>query len=324
MNAKITALGANVPERIVTNEDMSKIVDTSDEWITKRTGIKERHYIGDDQTIDDLCENAVKELLEHHKEVSLKDVDFIIVASSTAERRIPSVASQMQYRFDIPGTGCIDIVAACAGFVYGLTLAKSLIASGEKKKILVIGSDVLTHATNFEDRTTCVLFGDGAGAALVEASDEEGILKSVNGTEGWGASALYCTGNPHPINGAEVIANGKIYQDGRKVFKWAVERVSQQFGKLLEINNLTMDEIDYFVPHSANKRIIEAICENIGYPYEKSLRSIEMFGNTSAGSIPLAVWNALRNGTDLKDKNVLMIGFGAGLTFGGTIVKWRF
>ena len=320
MNAKITAMGAYAPEKVVTNDDMVKLVDTSDEWITKRTGIKERRYVGEDETLCDLCENAVKDMLLQSGQ-NLEGVDFIMVATSTSEHTIPSVASQIQHRFNIANTGVIDLIAACSGFIYGITVAKSLVISETYKKILVIGADVLTKVTNFEDRTTCILFGDGAGAALIEPSAEPGILKSVTGTEGDGGSALYLTSSLDNINGSPVTVHNKIYQDGRKVFKWAVERISAQFHELLKINGMSIDELDYFVPHSANKRIIEAICENVGFPYEKTLVSVEKFGNTSAASIPLALWYNRNHGVELHGKNILMIGFGGGLTYAGTVVR---
>ncbi|MCG8702302.1 MAG: ketoacyl-ACP synthase III [Bacteroidales bacterium] len=323
MNAKITAMGGYAPERVVTNDDMAKLVDTSDEWITKRTGIKERRYVSEDQTLCDLCEEAVKDLIKRSN-VEIEDVDFIIVATSTSEHIIPSVASQIQYRFGIKKTGAIDVIAACSGFVYGINLAKSMVVTGAHKKVLVIGADVLTKATNFEDRTTCILFGDGAGAAIVEPSDEVGIMDSVTGTDGEGGSALYLTAGLKTLNGDPITINNMIYQDGRKVFKWAVATVSKQFEELLKKNNMTVDDIDYFVPHSANKRIMEAICENVGFPYEKTLVSVDYFGNTSAASIPLAIWQGMNKGVDLKGKTIMLIGFGGGLTYAGTIVKGTF
>ena len=321
MNAKITAFGAYVPSKVVSNADMEKIVDTSDEWILKRTGIKERRYLTDQESVSDMCEGAVKDLIETSGK-SVEDVDYVIVATTTSEIAIPSVASQVQTRCGIKKCGVIDVAAACSGFAYALELAKALVVSNIQKKVLVLGADCLSKVTNFEDRTTCVLFGDGAGAALVEPSEEPGILNCVSGTNGESGEAVYLSAKLDRLNDTDIQNTNKIVQDGRRVFKWAVTTVSNQFNELLKINNLSKEDISYFVPHSANKRIIEAICEQVDFAYEQSLVSVEDFGNTSAASIPLAIWKARKEGKLKNGQKLLLIGFGGGLTFSGTIVNW--
>lgn len=322
MFSKITAFGAYAPERIVTNQDMEKIVDTSDEWIQKRTGIIERHYAAKGQTTVDLATEAVKDLQKRSGK-DLNDVDLILVATSTTEHVIPSIASQIQNNFGIKHAGCIDQSAACAGFIYSLTIADSMIRTGNYKKVLVVGVEILTKHTNFEDRTTCILFGDGAGACLVESSETQGFYKPVSGAEGDKGYLLYISKSGKIINGEEVMAHDMIVQDGQKVFKWAVSTMSREFKALLKKNNMTNEDIDYFIPHSANKRIIEAICNFTDYPLERTLSSIEKYGNTSAASIPLAIMEALNEDRIKNGSRMLLIGFGGGLTYAGTIVEWN-
>ena len=321
MRAKISAIGTYVPEKIVDNHFFEGIVETSDEWIQTRTGIKTRRYAADNEYTSDLSIKAVEDLCNGDHDM-LSDVDFIIISSSTSNHSMPNLASRVQQHFGIQNCGTIDLVAACAGYPYGIIVAKGLIESGIYKKVLIIGADTLSKFIDFEDRTTCILFGDGAGATLVEASDEGNILASCTGTDGDSAHNLYLSNLSKQINGQLIEDNNKIHQDGRKVFKWAVSTVSRESQKLVEGMELSIRDIDWFIPHSANLRIIEAICEQMDFPKDRALESVVNYGNTSAASIPLALHRGIKDGKVKKGDKILMIGFGAGLTYAGTVVEW--
>ncbi len=321
MNSKITAIGVYAPSKRVTNEYFEKIIETNNEWIISRTGIKERRFAEPDEYTSDLCINAVKNLLAEHPEINLDGVDFILVGTTTADQIMPSMASQVQNAFNIPNTGCLDIMAACAGFVYGIVLAKGMIAAGTHKKILVFGAETLSKFTDFTDRTSCILFGDGAGVALIEASDQLKIFKPVTGSDGSHGKDLYLSQHASVVNGEQIIPNGKIHQNGKVVFKWAVQTMSQKVRELLAINNLEAGQLDWIVLHSANLRIIEAVASDLNYPMDKMLTSIECFGNTSSASIPLS-WDLASKAGKIKPGNkLLLLGFGGGLTYAGIIVE---
>ena len=319
--AKITALGVYAPEKVVDNDYFTSFLDTNDEWIQTRTGIKTRRYAGPEEFTSDLCLGAAKNLIEQNG-ADLKDVDFIIVATITGDHTVPSIASQMQSKLGIENAGSVDIAGACAGFVYAIILAKGLVSSGMYKKVLVFGSECLTKFTDFTDRTSCILFGDGAGAALIEASEKTNILQFVSGTDGTGGKELYLTNMRDNINGVQVKVNNKIVQNGRAVFKWAVQTIINKTGELLENAGLTVDDIDWMVPHSANMRILEAISQGTKIPMEKILESVSEYGNTSSASIPLALGKGIKDGKVKKGDKLLMIGFGGGLTYAGVIIEW--
>jgi 3-oxoacyl-[acyl-carrier-protein] synthase-3 len=321
MNSAITAIGAYAPSKKITNAYYEQIIETNDEWIVSRTGIRERRFAEDTEFTSDLCIKAVHNLLAENKNITLDGVDFIIVSTTTADQVMPNAASQIQNAFNIQNCGCLDIMAACAGFVYGLVLAKGMIAAGTHKKILVFGAETLTKFMDFTDRTSCILFGDGAGVALVEASNRSGILNAVTGSDGSHGKDLYLSQNNKVVNGENIDANGKIHQNGRVVFKWAIQTVSVKINELLEKNSMTLDDLDWIILHSANMRIIEGVANEIGYPMEKMLSSIEYFGNTSSASIPLAWDIANKAGKIKQGDKVLMLGFGGGLTFAGVIIE---
>lgn len=321
MNARITAFGAYAPKNIISNADIEKFVETNDEWIVQRTGIKKRRKADEKEYTSDLCFGALEDLINNYqKEIS--DVDFILVATTTPDQVMPSVASMIQNKFNIQGTGCLDIAAACAGFAYGIVVANGLISSGAYKKVLVFGAETITKFTNYDDRTTCILFGDGAGVVLLEADDKTNILKTTTGTNGEGGHNLYLSSLRDEVNGTDIITDNKIHQDGRKVFKWAVDTVAKQAQKLMDDAGYTPDDIDWFVPHSANLRIIEAISKQLGFPMEKALESVVDFGNTSSASIPLAIHNGLNSKKIKKGDKLLIFGFGGGLTYSGAIIEW--
>ncbi|MBK8969145.1 MAG: ketoacyl-ACP synthase III [Saprospiraceae bacterium] len=321
MQAKITALGTYVPERIVDNHYFESIIDTNDEWIVSRTGIRTRRFASEFEYTTHLCAAAVENLVEENN-VVLDDVDFIIVATVTPDQIMPSVASQVQEKLGLRHTGAIDIAAACAGFAYGIILANGLIAAGTHRKVLVFGAETLSKFTNFEDRTSCILFGDGAGVVLVEATPKGNILAGVTGSQGDGGKDLYMSHMRKQINGQDVITDNKIHQNGRAVFKWAVNTVSAQMPLLAGRAGLTLNDIDWFIPHSANLRIIETLCSQSGFPLEKTLESITLFGNTSSASIPLALHRGLREGKVKKGDKLMLIGFGGGLVYAGVVLEW--
>lgn len=321
MEAKITAIGTYAPAKVIDNHYFEAIVDTSDEWIRTRTGIVERRYAAADEFTSDLAIGAVKDLARRYNK-DISDVDFILVATVTHDQIMPSMACQLQYRLNMPRAAALDISAACGGFGYGITLAKSLIESGMYRKILVIGAETLTKVTDFNDRTSCILFGDGAGAILAEAAEKGNIGACIAGADGSGGQDLYISNLATQVNGVPINANNKIVQNGRAVFRWAVTRMTEMFEAILEKNGLTKEDIDWFIPHSANMRIIEAICERVGFPIEKALESLSKYGNTSSASIPLALDEAVKAGKVKKGDKLLLLGFGGGLTYAGTVVEW--
>lgn len=320
-NARITAIGIGIPEKAVGNKYFEEIIETTDEWIVSRTGIRNRFHAGPEEFTSHLCIKALKDLAEKYS-VVLDDVDMIIVSTVTPDQPMPSMACQLQYRMNMPRAGAIDVYAACAGFSYGIVLAKGLIAAGTHRKILVVGAETLSKITDFSDRTSCMLFGDGAGAVLIEAAEKGGIGACVTGANGEGGIDLYISGLADQINGQPIVKNGKIVQNGKKVFKWAVIKMAEQMKVLADKNGLTLDQIDWFVPHSANLRIIEAISNETGFPVEKTLESIVNYGNTSSASIPIALYNGIQSGKVKRGDRIMLLGFGGGLAYAGTVFEW--
>ncbi len=321
--ARITALGTYVPEKRLTNAELEQMVDTSDEWIVQRTGMRERRVAAPDQFSSSLGIEAVQHMLQHHP-VHIDDVELIIVATTTADYVFPSVAAQIQAHFGISTAGVFDLNATCAGFVYALHMANSLVTSGMHRKILVIASETMTKTLDYTDRSTCILFGDGAGAALVEYdADHPSFIDVIMDSDGGGGQHVYRSGLSTQINGLPMEGNGNIYQNGREVYKWAVRTVPQGLRKLLERNQLTTDQVDWFIPHSANLKMIDSICEKSGIPFTRTLTSAEWFGNTSSASIPLALQQGIEDGKVHADNTLLLYGFGAGLTQMGMLLRWN-
>ncbi|MBW4085570.1 ketoacyl-ACP synthase III [Paenibacillus sp. S150] len=320
--AKITAIGAYVPARRLTNSDLEQMVDTNEEWIVQRTGIRERRISREDEYTSDLCTAAVQDLMKRYGK-SVQDVDMILVATSTPDFSFPSVASILQNRLGIPVTaGAVDLSAACAGFVYALHTAHAYVASGLHRKVLVLGADTLSKITDYTDRSTCILFGDGAGAVLLESGGlVDGFAGFHLGSDGSGAHHVYHPGLSHVVNEVDLIDTGKLVQNGREVFRWAVRTVPQGVQQVLDSAGATLEQVDWFIPHSANLRMIEPICERMNYPLEQALYSLEYFGNTSAASIPLALDLGIRAGKVLNGQQVLLYGFGAGLAHAGQLLR---
>ncbi|WP_322925387.1 ketoacyl-ACP synthase III [Paenibacillus campi] len=321
--ARITALGTYVPEQRLTNADLEQMVDTSDEWIVQRTGMRERRVAAPNQFSSSLGIEAVQHLLTQYP-VSVNEVELIIVATTTADYVFPSVAAQIQAHFHIAGAGVFDLNATCAGFVYALHMANSLITAGMHRKILVVASETMTKTLDYTDRSTCILFGDGAGAALVEYdADHPSFIDTIMDSDGGGGQHVYRSSLSNEISGIPMEGNGNIYQNGREVYKWAVRTVPQGVRQLLERNQRTTEQINWFIPHSANLKMIDSICEKSGIPFAHTLTSAEWFGNTSSASIPLALQQGIQDGKVQAGDTLLMYGFGAGLTQMGMLVQWN-
>lgn len=320
----MTGIGSYVPERRLTNAELEKMVDTNDEWITTRTGIKERRIAGEHEFTSHLAIAAVQNMIDRY-EVDVSDVDMILVCTHTPDFPFPSVACLVQAHFNIEKTGALDINATCAGFVYGLLMADSLIRSGMHRKVLVIAGDTMSKITDYTDRSTCILFGDGASALLLEQtlhSDASTIMASDLGSDGHGGAHVHRAGLAQSLNDIPFNPDGYFYQNGREVYRWAVQTVPLGMKRLFEATHKRVDDVDWFVPHSANLRMIESICERSQFPIERTLLSLVHYGNTSAASIPLAIDLAVQEGRVKKNDQLLLFGFGGGLVYAGAMVRW--
>ena len=324
--AHIVGWGRALPERIVSNHELAKIVDTSDEWIRTRTGISERRIAVDpSETTATLGAKAAREALKV-ADLPASKVDTIICATSSPEHTFPSTACIIQDLLGAVNAGAFDVSAACSGFVYGLGIAKGLIASGQAENILVIGSETLSRITDWSDRNTCVLFGDGAGAVLVQASPVPGgILSTELGCDGSGADLLTLPagGSKMPAT-LETVASGQhfIKMNGRAVFRFATRVMADATRKVLDKAGLTVDDVDLVIPHQANERIIAVSMRNLKLPEEKVFMNLKNYGNTSTASIPIALYEAIEQNLIQPDDTIVMVGFGAGLTWAGTAIKW--
>ena len=322
----ILGFGYHVPERVLTNQDLEKIVDTNDEWITTRTGIKKRHVVSEGEVCSDLASAAARKAISAAKLVP-EDITHVIVATCTGDAPIPATATAVCDKLGIKGQTAFDINAACSGFVYGLDIARGFLAVHPDAKVLLIGTEVLTSRLNWEDRTTCVLFGDGAGAAVLANSGETeaevvDVLLSSDGSLG---DLLRCKGggSAHvPVLGGIIDDEYFIKMQGREVFKHAVRSMVGVAEELLAKNNMSKDDIDVVVTHQANARIIEAVGKKLGIAPEKAFVNVHKFGNTSAASIPIALADARKEGTIKDGDNVLIATFGGGFTWGATLLKF--
>ena len=322
-HSKITGIGVYAPKKVLANSHFEKIVHTNNEWIIQRTGIKERHVIDEGETNLSMSLNAVNQLCKNYNK-TIDDVDFIICATSTSEFTFPNLASQIQNSLNINHCGAIDAYSACAGFTYGLILADSLIRSGAYNKILIVTSETLSRIVDYTDRRSCILFGDASSATLVEESSEigESIINTCSGSDGGQGFNLYSGRISNILNGKKVNNNGKINQNGKAIYKWVVENIPHHIESLLEKSSVRKKEIDWFIPHSANQRIIENICQNAEIPIEKTLSSIEKYGNTSSCTIPLAIEENIRSGKITKGQKLLLYGFGGGMVHSGVVLNW--
>jgi 3-oxoacyl-[acyl-carrier-protein] synthase III len=325
--AKITGVAGYVPPKVMTNADLEKIVETNDEWIRTRTGIRERHIVEKGMASSHLATEASKALLTQTKTDPM-EIDLIVVASVTPDMFFPATACLVQDRIGAKKAWGFDLSAACSGFAYALTVGAQFVGTGTHKKALVIGSDTMTSILDYKDRATCVLFGDGAGAALIEAAgSNEGILDFEHDVDGAGGAFLYMPGggslNP---SSAETIEKRMhfVHQEGSQVFKYAVRRMAEMATHLLERNGFTNDDLALLVPHQANLRIIRATQERLGIEDSKVVVNIDRYGNTTAGTIPLGLRDAVEQGRLRKGDLVLIVTVGAGYTTGGMLLRWAY
>jgi len=328
IRAKISALGTYVPPRILSNKELETMVETTDQWILERTGIRERHIAAPGVAASDLAVEAVKKMRESHP-FDLQEVDLIVVGTVTPDMMFPSTACLVQNKLGITNTWGFDVSAGCSGFLYALNTGVAFVESGKYKKVLAIGSDKNSVMVNYEDRAVCIIFGDGAGAVLLEPAEEgeAGIIDHVAQVEGAGGQYLYMPagGSLHPATHETVDKKMHyIHQDGQQVFKYAVKKMSEMTERLLKRNNLTGSDIDCFVAHQANRRIIMATADRLKMPEDKVVINIDRYGNTTAGTIPLAMQTALETGKLKKGDTVLLAAVGAGFTSGATLLKWAY
>ncbi|MDE0527792.1 MAG: ketoacyl-ACP synthase III [Truepera sp.] len=319
--AGVTALGAYAPSKVITNADLEKVLDTSDEWIRTRTGIRKRHVAADNEFTSDLAVRSVEDLVTRHGEGALEGVEFVIVATNTPDALFPATAALVQDHFGLKA-GAFDLLAACPGWIYALSVAKAYVESGQYRKVLTIGAEALTKVVDWEDRSTAVLFGDGAGASVVEAVPEPYGLKSiVLGVDGGGAHHLHkratgcCLPNGEPLSDT-------LYMNGREVFKFAVRVMHTSTVEAVEKAELSNSDISLLVPHQANSRIIEAARELLGLSQERVVVTVDEYGNNSTASIPLALKHALDEGRVEAGDHLLLVSFGAGLTWGASVLTW--
>jgi len=326
INAAITGVGGYVPDYIMTNKELETIIDTTDEWITSRTGIKERRIQkGEGLATSDMAAKAVKDLCKK-RGIDPLEIDCVIVATVTPDMPFPSTANILCDKIGAKKAWGFDLSAACSGFLYALVTGQKFIETGSHKKVVVVGADKMSSIMNYEDRTTCIIFGDGAAAVLLEPTEEDtGVIDSVLKSDGSGREFLNIKagGSLKPAS-PETIASKEhfVYQEGRQVFKFAVTNMAEVAAEVLQRNNLTGDDVDWLVPHQANLRIIDATRARIDLPKEKVMVNIQKYGNTTAGTIPLCLWeweNKLKKGD-----NLILAAFGGGFTWGSVYLKWAY
>ena len=327
INAVITGLGGYVPDYVLNNEELSRMVDTSDEWIMTRVGIKERHILTEEGLgTSYMARKAAKQLIKKTG-VDPDTIDALIVTTTTPDYKFPSTASIVLGKLGLKNAFAFDLEAACCGFLYTLDMAASMIQSGRYKKIIVIGADKMSSLVDYQDRATCVLFGDGAGAVLVEATEEEGVgvQNSYLRTDGKGLPFLHMKAGGSVCPASHFTVDHRLhylYQEGRTVFRYAVTDMSNDVATIMERNGLSADDVKWVVPHEANLRIIEAVTKRVGIPMEKVMVNIQRYGNTSAATIPLALWDYEK---DLKKgDNIVFTAFGAGFVHGASFYKWAY
>ncbi|MBD5780472.1 ketoacyl-ACP synthase III [Pelagicoccus sp. NFK12] len=326
-SVKIKGTGSYTPQKALTNNDLSKIVDTSDEWIFTRTGIKERRIAGESETSSSMGAEASKRALEASG-LSPEEIDVIVVGTMTPDMPFPSTACLVQEKLGIKNAVCFDVEAACSGFLYILEIATGLLATGRYRNALVIGSEKLSSILDWEDRTTCVLFGDGAGAAVIgfaEQGDDSKIIDFRLGADGSKADMLHQPGGGCAIPPSPASLDGRqhfLKMRGKEVFKQAVRVMGQAAVEILEQNGIESDQLACVIPHQANMRIIESISSRLNIPIERFFLNLDKYGNTSAASIPIALDEAARAGRIKNGDTILLIAFGAGLTWGSALVRW--
>lgn len=323
--AIIKGVQGALPDYILTNKELEQMVDTNDEWITTRTGIKERRILKDeDKAASDLAAEAVEKLLAKTK-TSKDEIEMLIVASVTGDHTFPDTANITCDKVGLKNAFGFDLLAACSGFLFALTTGAQYIESGRLKKVIVVGVDIMSSIIDYTDRATCIIFGDGCGAVLLEAGDEHGIVDSVFKGDGSGREYLRreAGGSKRPFS-QSVLDEGShyVYQEGRTVFKHAVKGMSGAIAEVLERNNLTADDIKWVVPHQANIRIIQSVASQLNFPMERVMVNIEKYGNTTSGTLPLCLWD-YENTLEKGDK-IILTAFGGGFTWGATLIEWGY
>jgi 3-oxoacyl-[acyl-carrier-protein] synthase III len=326
LRAKISALGTYVPPRLLTNHDLEKMVETSNDWIMERVGIRERHLVDKGVATSDLATEAAKRALAE-RGLEAGDIDLVVVATVTPDMFFPSTACLVQHKLGAKNLWGYDLSAACSAFLYALQSGAQFISSGVHKRILVIGADVMSSIIDYTDRATCVIFGDGAGAVILEATDDDsvGLIDFLHEIDGSGACSLYMPGGGslHPSTHETVDKKMHfVHQDGQAVFKFAVRKQADLCARLLERNNVKTEDIAAFIPHQANRRIISATADRLGLPMDRVIINIDRYGNTTAGTIPLAMETARREGKLRKGDLVLLASVGAGFTIGASLLRW--
>jgi 3-oxoacyl-[acyl-carrier-protein] synthase-3 len=325
--AKISALGTYVPPRVLSNQDLEKMVETSDDWIFSRVGIRERHLVDKGMATSDMAVEAAKKCLAE-RGITADQLEAIIIATVTPDMLFPATACLVQDRLGAKGAWGFDLSAACSGFIYALQVGAKLVESGAHSKVLVIGADTMSSIIDYTDRSTCVLFGDGAGAVLIEPAeaDELGMIDFIHEIDGSGAHALNMPGGGslHPST-ADTVAHKMhyVHQDGQSVYKFAVRKMVEASEAVLSRNGVTVDELGCFIPHQANKRIIESSAERLKLSLDRVIINIDRYGNTTAGTIPLAMQTAREEGKLKKGDLVLATSVGAGFTVGSTLLRWE-
>lgn len=319
---RIIGCGSDLPEKILSNDDLSEFVDTSDEWIVSRTGVKNRHIAAEGETTSDIALRAGKKAIAHAG-ISADEIDLIIVATTTPDNTFPATAVKLQNQLGLSRGAAFDVQAVCSGFIYALSVVDCMLKAGQMKTALVVGADTMSRLLDWKDRSTCVLFGDGAGAVVVRAveadgsADERGILSTHIHSDGRLENLLYTDGGPSSTGGV-----GHLRMQGRDVFKHAVTNLAAVVDEALTANNLPPESIDWLIPHQANKRIIDSTAKKLKLPTEKVVLTIENHANTSAASIPLALDQAVRDGRVQPGHLLLMEAMGGGLTWGAALVRW--
>lgn len=319
--AKITGIGSYLPSETVSNDDLSKILDTSDEWITTRSGIKQRHRAADGEATSDIALAAAQQALSHAG-ITANDIDMIIVSTTTPDLTFPATAALVQKKLGISHGAAFDVQAVCSGFVYGLSVASAMVETGQAERVLLIGAETMTRLLDWEDRATAVLFGDGGGAVVLEATDivdenESHIIGSYLRSDGNLTDLLFVDGGPSTTG-----TTGKLRMQGREVYRHAVGNIADAINTLLQRHALTVDDIDWFVPHQANKRIIDSVAKKIGLPAEKTMVTLQNHANTSAASIPLALHELVKSGRVSSGDLIMLEAMGGGLTWGANLIRW--
>lgn len=319
--AKITGIGSYLPAEVVSNDDLSKILDTSDEWITTRSGIKQRHRAAEGEATSDIALQAAQDALRVAG-ITAQDIDLIIVSTTTPDLTFPATAALVQKKLGIHHGAAFDVQAVCSGFVYGLSVASAMVEAGQAQRVLLIGAETMTRLLDWEDRATAVLFGDGGGAVVLEATeidspDAPHIVGSYLRSDGNLTDLLYVDGGPSTTG-----TTGKLRMQGREVYRHAVGNIAQAIESLLQKHDLSVDDIDWFVPHQANKRIIDGVAKKIGLPPEKTVVTVQNHANTSAASIPLALHDLVKSGRLASGDVIMLEAMGGGLTWGANLIIW--